>query len=73
MASGLTVSNQPAEANPLNDIHTYEGDQHQGNGQLAEMVEPHSYVHLHLQHNQMRPMLVSITSQTCRCCWLTVL
>lgn len=52
MASGLTVSNQPAGANPLDDVHTDEAEQHQGNGQLAEMIEPHSYVHLHLQQEE---------------------
>lgn len=70
----LTLSNQPAGTNPLDNVHTDEGDQHQGNGQLAEMIESHSSVHLHLQHDQMRrPMLASITSQTCRRCWLSVL
>lgn len=62
MASELTVSNQLAWANPLNDVNTKEGDQHQGNRQFAKMIKPHSCVHLHLQHNQMkRPVFASIT------------
>lgn len=52
MASGLTVSNQPAGAKPLYDVHTDEGKQHQRHGQLTEMVESPSGVHLHLWQNQ---------------------
>lgn len=66
MASELTVSNQLAGTNSLYDVHTDEGDQHQGNGQLAEMVEPHSHVHLHLQPTTRRggQCFASIASQT---------
>lgn len=34
----LTLSKEPAGANPLYDVHTDEGEKHQGNGQLSEMV-----------------------------------
>ena len=50
-ASGLTVSNEPARAKPLYDVHTDEGEKHQGNGQLGEMVELVSSVHLHLKYD----------------------
>lgn len=50
----LTLSDEPAGANPLYDVHTDEGEKHQGNGQLSEMVEPVSSVHLHLQYNRLQ-------------------
>lgn len=43
------MSNHPAGANPLDDVHTDEEDQHQRNGQLSEVIELHSDIHLHLR------------------------
>lgn len=43
------MSNHPAGANPLDDVHTDEEDQHQRNGQLSEVIELHSHIHLHLR------------------------
>ena len=47
--SRVTFPREAAGANPLDDIHTDEAEEHQGDWQLGEMIQCLSGVRLHLR------------------------